>query len=99
MAVLSPPQGPVVLCIMDGVGVGNGGPSDAVALAHTPHLDRLRAEHAGCTLQAHGTAVGLPSNGDMGNSEVGHNALGCRARLCPGGQVGRRMRIQQRSSI
>ena len=67
---------PVVLCILDGVGQGDQGPGDAVFLAHTPNLDRLRAEHPHCLLKAHGTAVGLPSDKDMGNSEVGHNALG-----------------------
>jgi 2,3-bisphosphoglycerate-independent phosphoglycerate mutase len=36
------------------------------------------------TLRAHGTAVGLPSDCDMGNSEVGHNALGCRPGLRAG---------------
>ncbi len=70
------PSGPVVLCILDGVGLGRGDAGDAVALAHTPHLAQLRAQHPWRALQAHGTAVGLPSDGDMGNSEVGHNALG-----------------------
>jgi len=67
---------PVVLCILDGVGQGDQGPGDAVFHANTPNLDRLRAEHPHCLLRAHGTAVGLPSDKDMGNSEVGHNALG-----------------------
>ncbi len=67
---------PVVLCILDGVGEGDRGPGDAVFLARTPNLDRLRAEHPWCLLKAHGRAVGLPSDADMGNSEVGHNALG-----------------------
>ena len=67
---------PVILCILDGVGQGDGGPGDAVAAANTPHLDRLRAEHPWTLLKAHGKAVGLPTDKDMGNSEVGHNALG-----------------------
>ena len=68
---------PIVLVIMDGVGKGDGGPGDAVALARTPNLDRLFATCPYTWLKAHGTAVGLPSDDDMGNSEVGHNALGC----------------------
>jgi len=68
--------GPVVLCILDGVGIGDGADDDAVATARTPHLDQLRAAQPWCQLKAHGTAVGLPSDADMGNSEVGHNAMG-----------------------
>ena len=68
---------PIVLVIMDGVGRGDGGPGDAVAQAKTPVLDRLMATCPMTWLKAHGTAVGLPSDDDMGNSEVGHNALGC----------------------
>ena len=68
---------PIVLVIMDGVGKGDGGPGDAVALAKTPTLDRLLETCPHTWLKAHGTAVGLPSDDDMGNSEVGHNALGC----------------------
>ena len=67
---------PVVLCILDGVGWGRRDDGDAFALAETPHLDRLLAEAPWCLLQAHGTAVGMPSDDDMGNSEVGHNAMG-----------------------
>jgi len=68
---------PVVLVIMDGVGRGDGGSGDAVKVANTPTLDRLFATCPYTWLKAHGTAVGLPSDDDMGNSEVGHNALGC----------------------
>jgi len=68
---------PIVLVIMDGVGKGDGGSGDAVACANTPTLDRLLKECPHTYLKAHGTAVGLPSDEDMGNSEVGHNALGC----------------------
>ena len=68
---------PVVLVIMDGVGKGDGGPGDAVAQAKTPNLDKLFANCPYTWLKAHGTAVGLPTDDDMGNSEVGHNALGC----------------------
>jgi 2,3-bisphosphoglycerate-independent phosphoglycerate mutase len=66
---------PLVLVVMDGVGVGRHDAFDAVALANTPTLDRLETG-AYRTLRAHGTAVGLPSDADMGNSEVGHNILG-----------------------
>ena len=68
---------PIVLVIMDGVGKGDGGSGDAVAVAKTPTLDHLFATCPYTWLKAHGTAVGLPSDDDMGNSEVGHNALGC----------------------
>ena len=69
-------QGPVVVCVMDGVGIGAHDEGDAVWLARTPTLDRLARGSAVTTLTAHGTAVGMPSDADMGNSEVGHNALG-----------------------
>ena len=68
---------PIVLVIMDGVGRGDGGPGDAVKVANTPTLDKLMATCPMTWLKAHGTAVGLPTDDDMGNSEVGHNALGC----------------------
>ncbi len=68
---------PIVLVIMDGVGRGDGGSGDAVAVANTPTLDTLFANRPFTWLKAHGSAVGLPSDDDMGNSEVGHNALGC----------------------
>ena len=68
---------PIVLVIMDGVGKGDGGSGDAGAVAKTPTLDHLLATCPHTYLKAHGTAVGLPTDDDMGNSEVGHNALGC----------------------
>src|SRR5258708_24158466 len=70
------PRGPVVLVVMDGIGRGAGDEADAVAIAATPTLDRLWTPGARCLRRAHGKAVGLPSDDDMGNSEVGHNALG-----------------------
>ncbi len=73
---LQPPKGPVVLLIMDGVGIGAADEFDAVALARTPTLDFLAQHALAISLKAHGTAVGLPSDSDMGNSEVGHNAIG-----------------------
>ena len=68
---------PIVLVIMDGGGRGDGGDGDAVKLAKTPTLDMLLEHYPHTWLKAHGTAVGLPTDDDMGNSEVGHNALGC----------------------
>ncbi len=68
---------PIVLVIMDGVGKGDHGNGDAVFLAKTPTLDHLLETCPHTYLKAHGTAVGLPTDDDMGNSEVGHNALGC----------------------
>jgi 2,3-bisphosphoglycerate-independent phosphoglycerate mutase len=68
--------GPVLIVIADGVGVAPPGPSNAVTTAVTPHLDALTSGELSTELMAHGPAVGLPSDDDMGNSEVGHNALG-----------------------
>jgi 2,3-bisphosphoglycerate-independent phosphoglycerate mutase len=68
--------GPVLLVIADGVGVAPAGPSNAVSTADTPTLDKLTGGELYTELAAHGPAVGLPSDDDMGNSEVGHNALG-----------------------
>jgi 2,3-bisphosphoglycerate-independent phosphoglycerate mutase len=69
-------DGPVLLVIADGVGVADAGPANAVTLANTPTLDALCAGELYTELAAHGPAVGLPTDDDMGNSEVGHNALG-----------------------
>ena len=71
-----PRPGPVVICIADGVGIAPSGPSNAVSEANTPVLDALFDSALCIELKAHGVAVGLPSDDDMGNSEVGHNALG-----------------------
>ncbi len=68
--------GPVVTIVMDGVGIAPDNGANAVASAYTPTLDRLMKDYPTLSLKAHGTAVGLPSDDDMGNSEVGHNALG-----------------------
>ena len=72
-------KNPIVLVVMDGVGktdkdVGGG---NMVLHANTPTLDKMMAMYPNTAIQAHGTAVGLASDDDMGNSEVGHNALGC----------------------
>ncbi len=71
------PSGPVVLCIMDGIGWSADREGNAVASACTPHFAWLMEHALFTTLKAHGQAVGLPSDEDMGNSEVGHNAIGC----------------------
>jgi 2,3-bisphosphoglycerate-independent phosphoglycerate mutase len=70
-------EGPVVLVIMDGVGYGAYKEGDAVLAADMRHFRVLEASCPATRLKAHGTAVGLPSDEDMGNSEVGHNAIGC----------------------
>jgi 2,3-bisphosphoglycerate-independent phosphoglycerate mutase len=66
----------VVVVVLDGVGIGKHDEGDAVFLARTPTMDRLDQTAIKTTLFAHGTHVGMPSDDDMGNSEVGHNALG-----------------------
>ena len=73
----TPRRGPVLLAILDGVGFGKYPDGDAVKLARTPVLDGLMKDCPFTKLKAHGTAVGMPSDEDMGNSEVGHNAIGC----------------------
>lgn len=68
--------GPVVVIVMDGYGIPKSDVGSAIAAARKPTLDALFAECPHITLRAHGTAVGMPSDDDMGNSEVGHNAIG-----------------------
>ncbi|MBQ5781142.1 MAG: 2,3-bisphosphoglycerate-independent phosphoglycerate mutase [Spirochaetaceae bacterium] len=70
-------RGPVVLIIMDGVGYGKFEDGDAVKASRMPYLNAFEKNSPHTKLKAHGTAVGLPSDADMGNSEVGHNAMGC----------------------
>lgn len=69
-------KNPVVLVVMDGVGISEAVEGNGVLQAHTPTLDKLMSECPNIQLKAHGKAVGLPTDDDMGNSEVGHNALG-----------------------
>lgn len=66
---------PIVLVVLDGVGVAPPGPGNAVTLANTPILDSLWPKYPHAYLQAAGRAVGLPDGAD-GNSEVGHMTLG-----------------------
>jgi len=80
-------RGPVVLMIMDGVGYGKYSDGDAYLTAHTPFLDELTKNCPTTQLKAHGKAVGLPSDDDMGNSEVGHNAMGCGRVLAQGAKL------------
>lgn len=67
---------PVVFVVMDGVGLSDNRFGNAVSNANTPNLNQLM-KGAFTPIKAHGLAVGLPSDEDMGNSEVGHNAIGC----------------------
>ena len=83
-------SGPVVVVVMDGVGIGAHDEGDAVWLARTPILDGLAQSALSTSLRAHGTAVGMPSDDDMGNSEVGHNALGAGRIFDQGAKLVRR---------
>ncbi len=69
-------KGPVVVIVMDGYGIPKHDVGSAINAARKPTLDRLFAQYPNIALRAHGTAVGMPSDDDMGNSEVGHNAIG-----------------------
>ncbi len=69
-------SGPLLTIVMDGVGLAPDNDANAVKRANTPTLDMLMASYPTLAIKAHGTAVGLPGDDDMGNSEVGHNALG-----------------------
>lgn len=80
-------NGPVVTIIMDGIGISKNDEGDAVKLARTPVMDMLAAQYPMVQLKAHGTAVGLPSDDDMGNSEVGHNAIGAGAVYSQGAKL------------
>ena len=68
-------NGPVLLIVLDGFGIGRGGEGDATALADTPFFDRADRVYPRAQLETSGRAVGLP-DGQMGNSEVGHMTLG-----------------------
>lgn len=71
------PRRPLLIVVMDGVGIGPHDEYDAVHMAKTPFLDNAFSNSRTFrSIRAHGTAVGLPTDADMGNSEVGHNALG-----------------------
>lgn len=74
-------EGPLLLIIMDGLGIGKKDKGNAVFLADPPNIQRLENECKEKALYrsifAHGPHVGLASEDDQGNSEVGHNAMGC----------------------
>jgi 2,3-bisphosphoglycerate-independent phosphoglycerate mutase len=72
----NPGQPRVLTVVMDGIGISANDFGNAVSNAAMPHLNWLRQNATWTTLAAHGTFVGLPSDSDIGNSEVGHNALG-----------------------
>ncbi len=72
---MSTPVSHVCLIVLDGWGIAEPGPGNAVSLARTPVFDELWATYPHTTLTASGRAVGLPE-GQMGNSEVGHLNLG-----------------------
>lgn len=65
----------ILLCILDGVGVGPKNETNALYAAHTPTLDKLNAKHPHSQLRSDGAHVGVPK-GQMGNSEVGHITIG-----------------------
>ncbi|MBW2544978.1 MAG: 2,3-bisphosphoglycerate-independent phosphoglycerate mutase, partial [Deltaproteobacteria bacterium] len=74
-------KGPLLLIILDGMGLyrgeKDGYPGNAIDIAAPRTLCRLmKNEKIVTRLRAHGTAVGMPSDRDQGNSEVGHNAMG-----------------------
>ena len=75
MSEFVPKKKPIVLCILDGWGIGDGGEYDGIASADTPCYDHMMAEYPNTTLTTFGEAVGLPE-GQMGNSEVGHMNIG-----------------------
>ncbi|CAC9553384.1 2 [Leishmania donovani] len=71
------PRRKLLIVVMDGLGIGPEDEYDAVHMASTPFMDAQRQDSRRFrSVRAHGTAVGLPTDADMGNSEVGHNALG-----------------------
>ncbi|KAK2957263.1 2,3-bisphosphoglycerate independent phosphoglycerate mutase [Blattamonas nauphoetae] len=75
-------QGPVVWCVLDGYGLGKDDPNvNPIIAAHPEKINAIveaaKQKQLYKTIRAHGPAVGLPSESDMGNSEVGHNAMGC----------------------
>lgn len=66
---------PVVLIVVDGLGVAPPGPGNAITMANTPNLDKIWPTYPHTYLKAAGLDVGLPQGVD-GNSEVGHMNIG-----------------------
>jgi 2,3-bisphosphoglycerate-independent phosphoglycerate mutase len=97
-------SGPVMLVVLDGFGIGDGGATDSTAVAHTPFFDRARAERPMAQVETSGEAVGLPP-GQMGNSEVGHMTMGAGRIIeqdmtrinhaLEGGELGRNAVVQE----
>lgn len=77
----------LVTVVMDGIGESKSRFGNAVKQALTPNLDYLRQEGLFRTIFAHGTYVGLPADSDLGNSEVGHNAIGAGRILDQGAKL------------
>ncbi|MCL4685053.1 2,3-bisphosphoglycerate-independent phosphoglycerate mutase [Myxococcota bacterium] len=73
-------NGPVLLVVLDGFGIGDRGPGDATAIADAPFLARADREFPHARLETSGASVGLPP-GQMGNSEVGHMTIGAGRRM------------------
>ena len=71
---------PFVLVIMDGWGINPRQDGNAIALARTPNIDKLAKEWPNTAIRTSGEAVGLPE-GQMGNSEVGHQNIGAGKRV------------------
>ncbi|MGL1901779.1 MAG: 2,3-bisphosphoglycerate-independent phosphoglycerate mutase [Fibrobacterales bacterium] len=80
-------DGPIVTIVLDGYGLGQENEGNAIHLAHTPVIDGLLKKYPNIALNAHGTSVGLPDDTDMGNSEVGHNALGAGQVVAQGAKL------------
>jgi len=79
----------VLVIVLDGWGIGDGGPGDLIRAARTPTMDALRARYPSAVLAAAGKAVGMP-DGTVGNSECGHLHIGA-GRIVPSDRV----RIEQ----
>src|SRR5437899_5182400 len=71
---------PFVLIIMDGWGINPRKEGNAIALARTPNIDKIAREWPHTAVKTSGLAVGLPE-GQMGNSEVGHQNIGAGKRV------------------
>lgn len=71
---------PFVLVIMDGWGINPRKDGNAIAMARTPNIDKLAREWPSTSVRTSGLAVGLP-DGQMGNSEVGHQNIGAGKRI------------------
>jgi 2,3-bisphosphoglycerate-independent phosphoglycerate mutase len=71
---------PFVLIIMDGWGINPRKDGNAIALARTPNIDKLLKDWPHTAIRTSGEAVGLPE-GQMGNSEVGHQNIGAGKRV------------------